>query len=284
MQCQSPFLVKNTNLDVNNENLMTPVPCGKCIPCLKRRSSHWSFRINEEQKKAKSSCFLTLTYEKTPLSANGLPTLVKKDYQNFFKRLRKLAPAQKGKNRLKYFACGEYGTKTQRPHYHAIVFNIPQDIINNATQIRDTWKHGHVMVTNSNLATINYVVGYITKGGFKHQIDKEHGIYDDRIPDFQLMSKGLGECYLTPSMIKYYKDRKLFCIVHEDGHILSMPRYYKNKIFNKMELKELFKEWLEIQTMKTPDFLEMDGKTKKDIWIDMVDKREKQLNLKRAKL
>ena len=51
-----------------------------------------------------------------------------------------------------------------------------------------------------------------------------------------------------------------------------------------MELKELFKEWLEIQTMKTPDFLEMDGKTKKDIWIDMVDKREKQLNLKRAKL
>ena len=42
--------------------------------------------------------------------------------------------------------------------------------------------------------------------------------------------------------------------------------------------------WLEIQTMKTPDFLEMDGKTKKDIWIDMVDKREKQLNLKRAKL
>ena len=94
MQCQSPFLVKNKNLDINNENLMTPVPCGKCIPCLKRRSSHWSFRINEEQKKAKTSCFLTLTYEKTPLSANGLPTLVKKDYQNFFKRLRKLAPAQ----------------------------------------------------------------------------------------------------------------------------------------------------------------------------------------------
>ena len=80
------------------------------------------------------------------------------------------------------------------------------------------------MVTNSNLATINYVVGYITKGGFKHQIDREHGIYDDRIPDFQLMSKGLGECYLTPSMIKYYKDRKLFCIVHEDGHILNANR------------------------------------------------------------
>ena len=63
------------------------------------------------------------------------------------------------------------------------------------------------------------------------------------------MSKGLGEGYLTPQMIKYYKDRKLFCIVHENGHILSMPRYYKNKIFDKMELKELFKEWLAIQTI-----------------------------------
>ena len=140
------------------------------------------------------------------------------------------------------------------------------------------------MVTPSNLATINYVVGYITKGGTKKIIDKEFGIYDDRVPEFQLMSKGLGECYLTPQMIKYYKDRKLFCIVHENGHILSMPRYYKNKIFTKLELKELFKEWLEIQTMKTPDLFEIDGKTKRDIWIDMVDKREKTLTLKRAKL
>jgi len=289
----SPFMVKNTNLNVKNQELMTPVPCGKCIPCLKRRSSHWSFRINEEQKKAKTSCFLTLTYEKTPLSTNGLPTLVKKDYQTFFKRLRKLAPAQKGKNRLKYFACGEYGTKTQRPHYHAIVFNIPQDIINSATKIRDTWKHGHVMVTNSNLATINYVVGYITKGGFKHQIDKEHGIYDDRVPDFQLMSKGLGECYLTPKMTKYYKDRQISCIVHENGHILSMPRYYKEKrtrkdgdygLFEKHELKQMYLEYLEIQGTDLTELFDIDGKTYKDIWIDNERKRENHLKLKRAKL
>lgn len=284
MQCQSPFLVKNKNLDVNNENLMTPVPCGKCIPCLKRRSSHWSFRILQESKTAKSSCFITLTYDQVPLSPNGLPTLLKRDYQTFFKRLRKLAPHKKGKKRLKYFACGEYGTKTARPHYHAIVFNLPQNLINNSDIICNTWNHGHVLVTNSNLKTINYVVGYINKGGYKKQIDKVHGVYDDRITEFQLMSKGLGESYLTPSMVKYYKDRKLFCIVHEDGQILSMPRYYKNKIFNKQELQELFKEWLEIQTMKTPDLFEIDGKTKRDLWIDMVDKRNKQLTLNRTKL
>jgi hypothetical protein len=282
MQCQSPFLVKNKTTDLNNENLMTPVPCGKCIPCLKRRSSHWSFRINQEAKTAKSSCFLTLTYDQVPLSPNGLPTLNKRDYQTFFKRIRKLSPHQKGPKRLKYFACGEYGTQTQRPHYHAIVFNLPQNLINDPSIICNTWKNGHILVTPSNLKTINYVVGYINKGGFKKQIDKENGVYDDRITEFQLMSKGIGQSYLTPQMIKYYKDRKLFCIIHEDGHILSMPRYYKNKIFNKLELKELFKEWLAIQSMKTPDLFEIDGKTKKDIWIDMSDKRNKQLKLKRA--
>lgn len=292
MQCQSPFLVKNKNLNVRDENLMVPTPCGKCIPCLKRRSSHWSFRILQESKYAKTSAFLTLTYDSVPLSPNGIPTLNKKDYQNFFKRLRKLVPHKKGKNRLKYFACGEYGTKTHRPHYHAIVFNLPQNLINDATVIRDTWKNGHVLVTNSNIKTINYVVGYINKGGFGLPEDKRikqwkefgEGIYDDRVPEFQLMSKGLGEAYLTPQMIKYYRDRKLFCIVHEDGHILSMPRYYKNKIYEPHELKQLFKEWIKIQEMKTPDLFEISGKKKKDVWLDMERQRDKQLQLNRAKL
>ena len=127
MQCLTPFPVRNKHKDINDQNLVINVPCGKCIPCRKRRASHWSFRIMEESKISSSACFLTLTYEEAPYTQNGFPTLVKKDYQNFLKRLRKLAPNKK----LKYFACGEYGTQTQRPHYHAIIFNLPLSIINN---------------------------------------------------------------------------------------------------------------------------------------------------------
>ena len=58
----------------------------------------------------------------------------------------------------------------------------------------------------------------------------------------------------------------------------------KNKIFDKIELKDLYKEWLAIQEMKTPDLFDIDGKTKKDIWLDMERKREKTLTLKRAQL
>lgn len=38
--------------------------------------------------------------------------------QKFFKRLRK-----KFGEGIRYFACGEYGSKNGRPHYHALLFN-----------------------------------------------------------------------------------------------------------------------------------------------------------------
>jgi len=45
-------------------------------------------------------------------------SLSKKDFQLYMRRLR--FDAGKG---LKYYVCGEYGTKSNRPHYHAIIFN-----------------------------------------------------------------------------------------------------------------------------------------------------------------
>ena len=68
---------------------------------------------------------------------------------------------------------------------------------------------------------------------------------DNRKPEFSLMSKGLGNAYLTPQMIQYYRKRKLFCITKEEGHIISMPRYYKNIIYSKEELSELYQIWLD---------------------------------------
>ena len=46
------------------------------------------------------------------------PIILKKsDFQKFIKRLRKDYD-------IKYFACGEYGDKTLRPHFHAILFGV----------------------------------------------------------------------------------------------------------------------------------------------------------------
>jgi len=92
------------------------VPCGKCIGCRLERSRQWAVRIVHETKMHEQNCFITLTYEdkKLPPHLN----LVKSDVQKFIKRLRKSIEPKK----ISYFAVGEYGSKTERPHYHIIIF------------------------------------------------------------------------------------------------------------------------------------------------------------------
>lgn len=274
MQCITPITVRNKTKDINNQNLFVTVPCSKCVACLKRRTGHWSFRINQEAKISSSAAFLTLTYAEEPKTDNGYPTLVKKDFQDFFKRLRKTT-----NNKLKYYACGEYGTRTKRPHYHAIVFNLPHSFLKKPEKLDPIWGHGHTMLTHSNALTINYVVGYINKGTFERS-----SVHDDRLKEFSLMSKKMGMNYLTPQMIEYYKQRQVACIIHEDGHILSMPRYYKQKIFTKKELKIINDEYQKINAHKfdiqTTEEARLDLEAKKML----IYKNEKQLKLKRVKL
>jgi hypothetical protein len=234
-QCLTPGNRTQEYTDYYGKNRTINYPCGKCVSCLKRRSSQWSFRLGQEAQVSSSASFLTLTYENTPISENGFPTLQKRDWQLFMKKLRKKTPLYK----LKFYACGEYGTKTYRPHYHAIIFNLPHRIISKPQIITDLWGHGHTMITHSNDLTINYVSGYIMKNNIK-PINK----WDDRQKEFSLMSKKMGLSYLTPQMIKWYRDRELTAIQKENGQFISMPRYYKEKIFNKQELKKIYADLL----------------------------------------
>lgn len=76
-------------------------------------------RIILEAAMHEQNSFLTLTYSEEQLPEGG--TLVPRHLQLFFKKLRKISePA-----RLRFFAVGEYGTRTQRPHYHCTLFGYP---------------------------------------------------------------------------------------------------------------------------------------------------------------
>lgn len=268
MQCLAPIQVKNPNLDMRGQNLYVSVPCSKCVACRRRRASHWSFRLNEELKVSSSCRFITLTYATPPITENGYPTLRKKDLQDFFKRLR-----HKTTNKLKYYAVGEYGTKTHRPHYHAIVFNLPQKLLQNPSTIEDCWSSGFITCTPSTPKRINYVVGYITKNAFT-----SFGETDDRVKEYSTMSKKLGINYLTPEMIRFYKTRKIGAIIKQNGEYMSMPRYYKEKIYEPNEIKEIANEWREIND-KTFEELLNTGKTQIEIYkyINYLDKNRKKL-------
>lgn len=148
--------------------------------------------------------FLTLTYDtrKVPLTKNGYMSLSKTEYeyviakkgkrkgqlkrkqisshlQQFFKLLRK-AQCGNGKSPIKYYACGEYGSKFNRPHYHVILFNAKIELI------QDCWQHGEIHYgLNVNEASVGYTLKYMSKPSRIPMHAK-----DDRVKEFALMSKG----------------------------------------------------------------------------------------------
>lgn len=151
-------------------------------------------------------------------------TLVKKDFQDFMKRLRK---HHGNKTKIKYWACGEYGSKNVRPHYHAIIYNLEPELLTKA------WTLGDVHIGNVSGASIAYTTKYMHKG----KIIPMHK-NDDRVPEFSLMSKKLGSNYLTPQIIKYHQeDITRNYLTLEGGHKIALPRYYREKIYSEKQRK-----------------------------------------------
>jgi hypothetical protein len=227
MKCDTPFWVLPKAAFEK-----VPVPCGRCPPCKLRRVNSWAYRLYQQQKISDYSHFITLTYNTNtvPISHNGFMTLVKKDIQNFFKRLRKNTQ----NTNIKYYACGEYGTKNNRPHYHAIVFNVQ-----NEQDFADAWTLEGNMIGSIHIGkvesdSIAYTLKYIDKSTYI----KKHS-RDDRISEFSLMSKNIGVNYLTDEIIQYHKNdmRRLF-ITKEGGHKIALPRYYRQKIYNDDEQRQ----------------------------------------------
>lgn len=162
-----------------------PVGCGQCIPCKINRRRLWCTRQILESYLHDASTFVTLTYaeENLPRALSLSPA----DLRGFFKRLRQYTPIK-----LRYYAVGEYGDQSNRPHYHASIFGLS---IAEAHLVEKAWSKdkksiGHVLVGEFNQHTAAYVTGYITKGLTK----KDDPRLNDRHREFCRMSNrpGLG--------------------------------------------------------------------------------------------
>lgn len=199
------------------------VGCGRCVPCLRKKQVDWCFRLNKELNNSSTACFLTLTYDdkNAPFSEGGY-SLLRKDFQDFMKRLRKHANTTK----IKYYACGEYGDKTDRPHYHAIVFNLPRPF---EKFLNKAWKLGHIHIGTVTEASIFYTTKYALKGLRR----KKAWDYDElgREPEFQLMSNGLGISYNKEPIIDYLRTNGTKLLTMQGGVKKTLPRYYIEKMF-----------------------------------------------------
>lgn len=81
---------------------------------------------------------------------------------------------------------------------------------------------------------------------------------DDRNPQFQTQSQGLGKKYLSKQIINYHQNGKIPILTQSGGIILKMPRYYKEKIFTKTERQQMALEYEESQNFNFEDYLNHD--------------------------
>lgn len=133
-----------------------------------------------EQRLHQASAFVTLTYDKEHHPVDG--SLRPKDLTLWLKRLREaVAPVK-----FRYYAVGEYGGLTWRPHYHAALFGICPD----PQLMKATWPMGFTMVAPLTPQSMAYVAGYCTKKMTRRDDSRLSG----REPEFARMSlrPGIG--------------------------------------------------------------------------------------------
>lgn len=170
-----------------NDNYYTiKVPCGHCLECRLQHANEWATRIVCEAKQWKKNYFVTLTYNEPnlPKLPDGRPTLNKRDYQLFLKKLRKEYKGHKTwinpKNNkieapIRYLICGEYGTKKGRPHYHMALFNIEindlkvykvnhcEDVLYTSAKLQKLWGKGFVVIGQITNESACYIARYCQK-------------------------------------------------------------------------------------------------------------------------
>ncbi|MDR2602612.1 MAG: hypothetical protein LBC53_09225 [Spirochaetaceae bacterium] len=202
------------------------VPCGKCMACRIARSREWSVRLFHELHYHEKSMFLTLTYDDEHLPPHG--SLRKSDLTKFWKRLRK----RLGNRRIKYFACGEYGSLTERPHYHAVIFGLQfYDLEDQCAVIASwpfcDWNLARVKSCSERVCfeSIKYVTRYIQKKLSGSVADSVY-IKSRREPPFQVQSSGLG---LRFALDNAKQIESKLDITLRGAHV-GVPRYYRKKL------------------------------------------------------
>lgn len=154
--CLYPIVVKNRS-SKRSESSFT-VGCGHCVECLMKKSHEWAIRCMCEASLYRDNCFITLTYSDKYVPAGG--NLDKRALTLFMKRLReRISP-----HKIRYFACGEYGSKFGRLHFHILVFGWkPPDLV----FLKKT-KRGELLFTSRFLESI-WTYGFCPVGDITFQ-------------------------------------------------------------------------------------------------------------------
>lgn len=221
---------KNAATDVNPTRTHdATIPCGKCLGCRTATQLMWTIRCTHEAQHSPYNTFITLTYDDDHLPHELVPYHL----TTFIKRLRRATPTTStiltgSSKHIRYLACGEYGDKTLRPHYHINVFNCAfkdqqrwSKTLYTSETLDRIWGHGAAKLAPFTPATAGYVAGYITQHGRRDYYNTDGETLE---PPFKRQSQrpAIGLNWLK----KNHADLAHGYLIH-DGKKHPIPRYYK---------------------------------------------------------
>jgi hypothetical protein len=255
--------------------------CGQCTGCRSEYSRQWAMRIVLEQSLWLNNIFITLTYDNDNIPEHN--TLIKKDFQDFMKRLRWNKQSTK-ENPVRFFHCGEYGDKFGRPHYHAILFNTNfsdrkqlqgHKGLTTSETLSKLWGKGHSSIGDVTFQSAAYVAGYVQKKINGKQKDSHYAIIDDetgqyfgqRQQEYSTMSRNPG---IAGNWLAQYKDDVYPSDnIHINGKEMKPPKSFDRlyEIDHKDEMLTIKDKRMEeaenYAYLRTPEALRQAEKTHK---------------------
>ena len=206
------------------KDLPINLPCGKCWGCRNDRAIEWALRCSHEAQLYPENCFLTLTYKEDPKTKEGIPTLRKRDFTLFMKKLRR-----RRKGRISFFQCGEYGGSSARPHHHAILFNCNfgdrrywrkkgDYNLYRSEELEKLWEWGFSEIGTVTFQSAGYVAGYT----LKETLNTEN---KGRVAEYRTMSKrpAIGKTWLQKYIRDVYPTDE---VITRNGNKMRPPKYY----------------------------------------------------------
>lgn len=225
------------------------VPCGQCMNCRINKGRNWTTRLllengaHWEAFKARG-WFCTLTYddENCP-EIDGHKTLEKKRFLKWVNnRINRTAP-------FRYYAIGEYGRLTFRPHYHMAIFPRSDRII---PTILGEWPYGFTSYAPLQGARARYLAQYTTKKLTKGDDPRLKEVME---PEFRTSTRNPPIGYpAVPSLVRKYRTGHGKKIVEErgdvertiriSGEVYPLPRYILDKVRQELGIPLLHEERL----------------------------------------
>lgn len=289
MLCADPYVKSNGEA----------FPCGKCLPCLKRWRELWTHRLMLENLCHSASAFVTLTYadDKLPEDLSLRPV----DLKLFMYRLR-TELRRKGEKPIRFYAVGEYGDKTERPHYHVLLFGYQTCLrgtsfytkertscCSRCDFIRDTWGLGHVGLGSVTHQSVRYVCSYMTKN-MRHRHDKR--LYG-REPEFSRKSNRPGIGYaalseITETLLEHGLERSEKVPTHLRHGNVKRPlgRYLRGKIADMLQMdKSSVDEEVQALWASACDAAPMGGEVRRTLFKNMlIDASDQRIRNMQARL